>query len=137
MRPTLPMRTTLILVLALLAPLATADHGSNPDRYDCGDAKPRPDGCLCPEYTYEIDVLGVGVALNDRGQARVTIAQPDPDGTSETVGYLFVDEVASNGYLFSVWFYPEANGVDGPQRHDDYCTGNMGWSDAERDTWLV
>lgn len=41
--------------------------------------------------------------------------------TAEAEGLaVFVDEVASNGYLFSIWVYQESNALDGIQREDSY-----------------
>lgn len=95
----------LLVALALVAPAAGALHDVRQPDMGCDGDSQRPDGCVCPAYTMYVNG-------RDRGLDA---------GTGERY-YVAVDEVASHGYLFSIWIFREANGRDGLQRHDGYCT---------------
>lgn len=111
MRPLLPLAAAATLALVLVSPVLGAEH---PTRHGsgCDGDKQRPDGCLCPDYSTELTI---------------------PTEREGYFIYVVVDEVASNGFLFSVWLYHETNGVPGLQRHDDYCTDRLDMEDSERD----
>lgn len=64
-------------------------------------------------------------ASHDSSTCTPTASEP----TAEAEGLaVFVDEVASNDYLFSAWVYQESNAVDGIQRDDSY-TQEQGTTD--------
>jgi hypothetical protein len=66
-----------------------------------------------------------GVATHEESECTPTASEP----TAEAGGVaVFVDEVNSNGYLYSAWIYQESNGLDGIQRQDSY-TEAQGLSD--------
>lgn len=102
------MRTLTYLLFAglllLAAPTTTAEH--------CDDGG---SGCQCPSYEQRVAV--------DDG----TWLDLSTDDTWMLVAfdghYVFVDGVPvlfSPG-LFSVWYYQESNGIEGPQRADEVC----------------
>lgn len=97
------------MAVVLLLPLGLASHPTV-DRCD-GEKSTRAGGCVCP-------------ADSLRWSAR----SPET-GTH----YVVLDELVSGGYLFSLWIYRESNGRDGLQRHDDYCTDRLDYTDGDRD----
>lgn len=56
-------------------------------------------------------------ADHDSTDCEPTASEP----TAEAEGLaVFVDEVAGDNYLFSIWVYQESNDLDGIQRDDSY-----------------
>lgn len=79
-------------------------------------------------------MLTVGLAApmatadHDSTSCEVTASEP----TAEAEGFaVFVDEIAGDEYLYSIWVYQESNGLDGIQRHDSVVQDELCGHDGD------
>lgn len=113
-----------ILALSLLLLFVPYANASGPV---CEDER---NGCWCGPYTWHAGGPEQGVGTTEQGSVQLATGAG---------WYVFVDSPHSillDDGLFSVWLYPEANGMPGAQRGDETCDDCDGGARCDADVIL-
>lgn len=119
--PCLTLALVIAAAIALAAPAVGAEHPTDPAMGCDGERPIRDGGCVCD------DPWSGHLAAPDESTGVVLSA---PGGDTYSVVFDFANRL----YPFPITrIFLESNGVESLQRHDDYCTDDLSYTDADRD----